>query len=89
MNTALVSSFVLISILRGQPRTPPSGENLGVLDYHLNFRSILNSTLIVLKNVLCILPYRLYIFVSTNIRVELWVRITRHYKIRNYRPNDV
>ena len=36
MNTAHVSSFVLISILRGQPRTPPSGENLGVLDYHLN-----------------------------------------------------
>ena len=36
VNTAHVSSFVLISILRGQPRTPPSGENLGVLDYHLN-----------------------------------------------------
>ena len=36
MNTAHVSSFVLISILRGQPRTPPSGDNLGVLDYHLN-----------------------------------------------------
>ena len=35
MNTAHVSSFVMISILRGQPRTPPSGENLGVLDYHL------------------------------------------------------
>ena len=35
VNTAHVSSFVLISILRGQPRTPPSGENLGVLDYHL------------------------------------------------------
>ena len=32
MNTAHVSSFVLISILRGQPRTPPSGDNLGVLD---------------------------------------------------------
>ena len=31
-----VSSFVLISILRGQPRTPPSGDNLGILDYHLN-----------------------------------------------------
>ena len=28
-------SFVLISILRGQPRTPPSGDNIGVLDYHL------------------------------------------------------
>ena len=36
VNTAHVSSFVLISILRGQPRTPPSGDNLGVLDYHLN-----------------------------------------------------
>ena len=35
MNTAHVSSFVLISILRGQPRTPPSGDNLGALDYHL------------------------------------------------------
>ena len=35
VNTAHVSSFVLISILRGQPRTPPSGDNLGVLDYHL------------------------------------------------------
>ena len=30
-----VSSFVLISIIRGQARTPPSGDNLGVLDYHL------------------------------------------------------
>ena len=39
MNTAHVSSFVLISILSGQPRTPPSGDNLGVLDYHLNGRS--------------------------------------------------
>ena len=35
VNTAHVSSFVLISILRGQTRTPPGGENLGVLDYHL------------------------------------------------------
>ena len=35
VNTAHVSSFVLISILRGQPRTPPSGNNLGVLDSHL------------------------------------------------------
>ena len=35
VNTAHVSSFVLISMLRGQPRTPPSGENLGALDYHL------------------------------------------------------
>ena len=36
VNTAHVSSFVLISILRGQPRTPPSGKDLGVLDYDLN-----------------------------------------------------
>ena len=35
VNTAHVSSFVLISILRGQPRTPPSGDNFGVRDYHL------------------------------------------------------
>ena len=35
VNTAHVTFFVLISILRGQPRTPPSGDNLGVLDYHL------------------------------------------------------
>ena len=35
MNTDHVSSFVLISILRGQPRTPTSGNNLGVLDSYL------------------------------------------------------
>ena len=35
VNTAHVSSFVVISIHRGQPRTPPSGDYLGVLDYHL------------------------------------------------------
>ena len=28
--------FFLISMLRGQPKTPPSGDNLGVLDYYLN-----------------------------------------------------
>ena len=33
--TTHVQSFVLISILRGQPRTPPSGDFLGVLNYHL------------------------------------------------------
>ena len=27
--------FVLISMLRGQPKTPPSGDDLAVLDYHL------------------------------------------------------
>ena len=25
-------------MLRGQPKTPPSGDYLGVLNYHLNFR---------------------------------------------------
>ena len=28
--------FVLISMLRGQPKTPPSGDDLAVLNYHLN-----------------------------------------------------
>ena len=28
-------SFVLISMLRGQPKTPPSGDDFAVLDYHL------------------------------------------------------
>ena len=28
--------FVLISMLRGQTKTPPSGDDLAVLDYHLN-----------------------------------------------------
>ena len=37
VNTVYAPSFVLISILRSQPRTPPRGDNLGVLDYHLNF----------------------------------------------------
>ena len=43
VNTAHVSSFVLISILRGQRRTPPSDDNLGVLDYHINLLQILIS----------------------------------------------
>ena len=30
-----MQSFVLISMLRGQPKTPPSGDDLAVLDYHL------------------------------------------------------
>ena len=45
MNTAHVSSVVLISILRGQPRTPPSGDNLGVLDYHLKVMGTIASQL--------------------------------------------
>ena len=36
MTTTHVQSFVLISMLRGQPKTPPSGDDLGVLNYHLN-----------------------------------------------------
>ena len=35
MTTPHVQSFVLISMLRGQPKTPPSGDDLAVLDYHL------------------------------------------------------
>ena len=31
-----MQSFVLISMLRGQPKTPPSGDDIAVLDYHLN-----------------------------------------------------
>ena len=37
-NTTHVYSFVFISILRGQPRTPPSGDNICILDYHLKIR---------------------------------------------------
>ena len=36
MTTPHVQSFVLISMLRGPPNTPPSGDDLAVLDYHLN-----------------------------------------------------
>ena len=35
MTTPHVQSFVLISMLRGQPKTSPSGDDLAVLDYHL------------------------------------------------------
>ena len=35
MTTPHVQSFVLISMLRGQQKTPPSGDDLAVLDYHL------------------------------------------------------
>ena len=35
MTTPHVQYFVLISMLRGQPKTPPSGDDLAVLDYHL------------------------------------------------------
>ena len=30
-----MQSFVLISMLRGQPKTPPSGDDLAELNYHL------------------------------------------------------
>ena len=65
MNTAHVSSFVLISILRGQPRTPPSGDNLGVLDYHVKnhftkyLRGIVGNVLINISPI-NILPIMLY-----------------------------
>ena len=35
VTTPHVQSFVLISMLRGQPKTPPSGYDLAVLNYHL------------------------------------------------------
>ena len=37
MTTPNVQSFVLISMLRGQPKTPPSGDDLAELNYHLNY----------------------------------------------------
>ena len=36
VTTTHVQSFALISMLRGRPKTPPSGDDLAVLDYHLN-----------------------------------------------------
>ena len=35
--------FVLISMLRGQPKTPPSGDDLAVLNYHLNTKGLILS----------------------------------------------
>ena len=35
VTTTHVQSFALISMLRGRPKTPPSGDDLAVLDYHL------------------------------------------------------
>ena len=40
VTTPHVQSFVLISMLRGQPKTPPSGDDLAVLNYHLNPKHI-------------------------------------------------
>ena len=39
VTTPHVQSLVVISMLRGQPKTPPSGDDLAVLDYHLNENS--------------------------------------------------
>ena len=36
VTTPHVQSFVLISMLRGQPKTPPRGDDLAELNYHLN-----------------------------------------------------
>ena len=36
--------FVLISMLRGQPKTPPSGDDLAVLDYHLKVQVVPKKT---------------------------------------------
>ena len=38
VTTTHVQSFVLISMLRGQPKTQPSGDDLAELNYHLNGR---------------------------------------------------
>ena len=35
VTTPHVQSFVLISMLRGKPKTPPRGDDLAVLNYHL------------------------------------------------------
>ena len=38
MTTTHVQSFALISMLMGRPKTPPSGDDLAVLDYHLKVK---------------------------------------------------
>ena len=42
-----MQSFVLISMPRGQPKTPPSGDDLAVLNYHRN--EIIVEAIITLK----------------------------------------
>ena len=37
VTTPHVQSFVLIFLLRGQPKTPPGGDDIAVLNYHLKF----------------------------------------------------
>ena len=39
MTTPHVQSFILISMLKGQPKTPPSGDDLAVLDYHFKVKA--------------------------------------------------
>ena len=36
-------------MLRGQPKTPPSGDDLGVLDYHLNVHFACFSTIMFIQ----------------------------------------
>ena len=50
MTTPHMQSFVLISMLRGQPKTPPSGDDLAVLDYHLNSTFQIQFLHLTLKN---------------------------------------
>ena len=35
-----MQSFVLISMIRGEQNTPPSGDDIGVLDYHLDLKFV-------------------------------------------------
>ena len=42
VTTLRVQSFVLISMLRGQPKTPPSGDDLAELNYHLKYEKLWN-----------------------------------------------
>ena len=45
VTTPHVQSLVVISMLRGQPKTPPSGDDLAVLDYHLKVMGTIASQL--------------------------------------------
>ena len=44
VSTPHVQSFVFISMLKGQPKTPPSGDDLAVLNHHLNHRDLASTT---------------------------------------------
>ena len=67
VNTTHVSSFVLISILRGQPRTPPSGDNLGVLDYHLKY--FISHSFGLVRNILFIILERLIVRIAEKMTI--------------------